>query len=101
MESIHQMNNKEEKASTTVAKQVKDACLEFCDDTTFHGFTHVAKPSNHIALRIFWALCTTASAIYCIISCKTIFDDYYSRPTSNSLYLIFYADSKYIVVFAL
>ena len=78
----------EEKVSTTVGSRVKDVVSEFCDDSTIHGVKNIGKTENHICFRIFWALCTIASTIYCIISCKDIFENYYTRPTSTKISLV-------------
>ena len=88
MESEGQKSPNEENVSINLGNLLKNAVTEFCDETTVQGLPHIQKSSNHIALRIFWALCTLASAIYCIISCKNIFDNYYSRPTSTKISLV-------------
>jgi hypothetical protein len=77
--------NEEEKLLTTVCNRIRDVLLEFCDDSTIHGPKNMSKSTNHIALRIFWVLCTTASTIYCIYSCVQLFQTYYSWPTSTKI----------------
>ncbi len=64
---------------------LKNSVSEFCDGTTIHGIPRIANSSNHVALGIFWALCTLGMTIYSIFSCKKVFDSYYSWPTSTKI----------------
>ena len=70
--------NEEKKLTITVFNRIIDVFLEFCDDSTIHGPKNMGKSTSYVGLRIFWALCTTPSTIYCIYSCVQLFQTYYS-----------------------
>jgi hypothetical protein len=82
-----QKSSNEKNISTTIGNRIRDVFLEFCDDSTIHGPKNMAKSSNHIALRIFWAMCTAACTAYCIYSCVQIFQNYNSWPTTTKITL--------------
>ena len=67
---------------------LKNVLLEFCDDTTMHGYRNIGKESNHMVLRILWVCCVMACSTYCFYSCSQIFQNFYSYPSNTKISVI-------------
>ena len=68
--------------------KLKHVIVEFCDDTTIHGYKNIGKESNHIILRIFWTCCLVACSTYCFYSCAQVFRDFYSYSSYTKISVV-------------